>query len=678
MENSRRIYDPTDRTLAEDADDGSTTFHFGVDDPEAPETSEETDHYENIAELLGETDLSDIAGELIRGIEDDQRSRQEWMSQRAKGIDILGLKMEQPRSDLGSASAPMEGMSNVRHPLLLEACLRSYATLSGELLPPQGPLKIDNEGSQADGTDEQAEQLEKDLNVFLTSTCAEYIPDHKRMFWGVVWSGAGFVKGYHCPIRRRPCIESIDAEKLIISNNATDITNAQRVTHLIEMSKAMFIRMKIAGAYRDVELGTPDEYLDPVTKKIARLQGVEKTGNDPEDMERSIYECYADLDIPGFEHKHKGKKTGLPLPYKVSIDKSSRQILEIRRNWKEDDEDCVKRKTFVMYGFVPMFGFYPSGLLHILGNTTNALTAAWRIALDSGMLGNFPGFLVAETGAGQDNDQLRCAPGTGVKVNVPAGQKIGDSFMPLPYKSVDPAFMSLIDSVAQTGQRVGGTADTPAAAAKQDAPVGTTLALIEQAAKVMSEVHIGVCQSQAEEFAILRELLQDDPEALWRGRKGKQPPWDADTLLAALENYDLIPRADPNTPSHMHRMARAEAFAQKVALVPQLFDLRKCYTYYFRAIGMNDAEQFFAPSQPPQEAPPDPKALVAMQTAQLKAQSDAQTNQIKMMDIQSRVSEGAANRASKEHIEQLKIAERLAVHPQSQEIIAEPPAKGTK
>jgi hypothetical protein len=670
----RTRYDPTDRVLEEDGEDGSTTFHFGADDPEGPF---ESDHYENLAEILDETALSDIAGELIRGIEDDQRSRQEWLSQRVKGIDILALKLEPPRSDLGSSAAPMEGMSNVRHPLLLEACLRSHATLCGELLPPQGPLKVDNEGQQTDQTDDQADRLEKDLNVFLTSTSTEYMPDSKRMMWGVVWSGAGFKKGYHCPIRRRPVLESIDAEKLIISNNATDIQSASRVTHVIDMDTSTFIRMKIAGAYRDIELAAPEEYLDPVTKKIARLQGIDKTGVDLDDMDRTIYECYADLDIPGYEHKHKGKITGLPVPYKVSIDKSSRKILEIRRNWKEDDKDCLKKKTFVMYGFVPMFGFYPSGLLHILGNTAVALTAAWRIALDSGMFGNFPGFLLSDTGADQDNNQLRCAPGSGVKVNVPAGQKIADSYMPLPYKSVDAAFLQLIDNVSATGQRVGGTADMPVAAGKQDAPVGTTLALIEQAAKVMSEVHVGICQSQAEEFAILKELLQEDPEALWRHRKNKQVPWDVDTLIAALQNYDLIPRADPNTPSHMHRMARAEAFAQKVAMTPDMFDLRKCYMYYFRAIGMNDVEQFFALPQPPK---PDPKHAADAHTAEMKAQSDihsaelkarseAQTNQIKLMDIQARQAEGAANRASKEKIEQLRIAERLATHPLSQEIV---------
>jgi hypothetical protein len=679
MENPRSRFDPTDNTLIEDGADGSTTFHFDVEPEPEPDEPDESDHLDNLAEELDEAVLSTLAAELMRGIEDDDRSRAKWLAQRARGVEILGLEIEPPRVDLGSSAAPMEGMSNVRHPLLLDACLRSWATMCGELLPSQGPLKIDNEGAETEGTDQQAERLEKDLNVFLTSTSTEYIPDHKRMIWGVVWSGAGFTKGYHCPIRRRPTIESIDAAKLIVSNNATDLQNANRVTHEIDMNKSTFIRMKIAGAYRDCELSAPEAETNTLKQKIAKQQGIQITGTDPEDLDRVIWECYADIEVPGYEHKDsKGKPTGLPLPFKISIDKASRKILEIRRNWREGDEDCLKRKTFTMYGFVPMFGFYPSGLLHILGNTSNALTAAWRISLDNGMFGNFPGFLTAENGNEQDNNSLRVAPGSGVSVNVPAGSKLQDSFLPLPYKSLDPAFVQFVDNVGQAGQRLGGTAETPVGEGKQDAPVGTTLALIEQAAKTMSEVHKGACQSQMEEFSILRELLEEDPEALWRHIKRKKKnyqPWDEQTLLEALENYDLIPRADPNTPSHMHRMARAEAFAQKVKDDPQSFDIRKCYVYYFHAIGMSDVESFFAPPRMPAPPAPDPKAEAAIQTASLRKQQADEANQIKLQEMAMKEREGAANRQNKIDIENTRVAKELAIHPMSQEIIAPEPTK---
>jgi hypothetical protein len=311
--------------------------------------------------------------------------------------------------------------------------------------------------------------------------------------------------------------------------------------------------------------------------------------------------------------------------------------------------------------------------MHILGNTSNALTAAWRIALDNGMFHNFPGFLFALTGTGQDKNSFRVAPGSGVGVNVGVDGKLSDKIMALPYGALDPSFLQLIENVGATGQRVGGTAEMSVGEGNQNAPVGTTLALIEQATKIMSAVHKRLHAAQAEEFQILRELLKEDPEALWRHRrgKGKVEPWDRDVILAALENCDLIPVADPNTPSHMHRMARAEAFSQKVKEAPQLFDIKKCFDYYFRAIGIEGVDEFWAPPQP-QAAPADPfivKAQQASQAAILKSASESQANQTKLLEIQTRAAEGEANRRSKEKIAQLQIAERLAVHPTSQMLV---------
>jgi hypothetical protein len=663
-------FDSRANVLETDDDEGGTLIDF---DPQVETADYESDHYENLADDIDEQILDTMATDLIRGIEDDQRSRQEWMSQRARELDILGLKIEAPRSDLGSSAAPMEGMSSVRHPLVLEAVLRFQANARAELLPSGGPLKIDNEGQETAETSNESERLEKDCNIFLTSTCSEYVPDTDKLLFGVGSCGAGFKKGYHHPLKRRPTLESVDAEDLIISNTATDLQSAARITHVIKMSKTVLTRMQIAGAYREVELSTPEDSVNQVDKKVGRIQGIDPSGVDPRDVDHTIYECYCDYDIPGYEHRHRGKITGLPIPYKVTIDKTSRKILEVRRDWREGDEECIKRKTFVMYSFIPWKGLYPLGLMHILGNTSNALTAAWRIALDNGMFHNFPGFLFALTGTGQDKNSFRVAPGSGVGVNVGADGKLSDKIMPLPYGALDPSFLQLIENVGATGQRVGGTAETNVGEGVQNAPVGTTLAMIEQATKIMSAVHKRLHASQAEEFQILKDLLQEDPEALWRHRKGKQRPWDEVVLREALENCDLIPVADPNTPSHMHRMARAEAFAQKVAANPSMFDLKKVYEYYFHAIGIDGIDEFFAPPQPPQAAQPDPNVIKSVQAAHaavLKNQTDQQANQTKLLDIQTRAAEGEANRKSKERIEQLKIAERLAVHPSSQMLLA--------
>ena len=628
-----------------DTDDGGVIIDF---EPHIRNEAADDDFDQNLAKILNAGELSRIASDLIRGIEQDDRSRSDWMQTRARGIDTLGLKLEMPRSDFSSSAAPLEGMSTVRHPLLLEACLRGQANARAELLPAAGPVKTKNIGQGTAENDDQAEQLEDFFNHYITDVASEYYP------------GCGFKKLYHCPLRQRPVSESVDPEDLIVANTATDLQNANRVTQVIKMSKSVLIRMQLAGAYRDVALTQPDESINAVDRKVAKVEGIDKLGNAPEDIDHTLYECYCNLDIPGFEHEQDDKITGLPLPYKVVIDKTSRQVLEIRRNWQEGDETCTKRRNFVMYPFVPMFGFYPCGLLNILGNTANAVTAAWRVLLDAGMFGNFPGWLYAKQGNRQVNNSFRVAPGSGVPVDIGGGADIRASIIPLPYKTPDPASMQLVENIASTGQRLGGTAEAAVSEGNQEAPVGTTLALIEQAGKIISGVHKRLHAAQAEEFQIWKELFREDPEALWRHRRDKVQ-WNAEALIAALENYDIVPCADPNTPSHMHRLMKAEAFRQTVAMAPGMFNLPKSTIHYLHEIGVADPEQFLAPPSPPGAAEPDPNAI--------KAQTAHETNQVKLMDIQTRAATEQQKLQSDEHLEKLRIAERLAVHPMSQGII---------
>ena len=657
-------FDPQTGALEIETEDGGVIIDFNPRFDDGDE-EDESQHDKNLAEVLDDTILSHIAGKVLAGIEADDRSRSEWLADRTRGIDLLGLRLEKPRSDLGSSAAPMEGMSTVRHPLLLEASLRFQANARGELLPSDGPVKVKNVGAGTVDNDYQAQQLENDLNAYLTDVAKEYYPDTDRLLFQVAWSGCGFKKLYHCPLRRRPVSESVDAKDLIVSNNSTDLQNAPRVTHVLKMSKSVLVRMQIAEAYREVDLSQPNEELDTVSRKISRVQGVERIGNRPEDVEHTIYECYCDFDILGFEHKMNGKLTGLPLPYKIVIDKTSRKILEIRRNWREDDDQCTKRNNFVMYPFIPMFGFYPSGFLHILGNTTAAVTAAWRVLLDAGMYGNFPGFLFVKSGNRQMNNSFRVAPGSGAPIDIGGGGDIRQAIMPLPYKEPGMATMQLVDNIAQTGQRLAGTTELQIGEGKLEAPVGTTLALIEQAQKVISGVHKRIHAAQAEEFQILKELFQEDPEALWRHRPNRAQPWNAADLLAALDNVDLVPVADPNTPSHMHRYMKLTAIKQMQASNPELYDAKAIDTYCMREMGIADPDRFFAPPQPPQAAPPDPNLLRAQYTAQ--AQHEA--NQIKIMEIQTRAATEEAKMQTDLKLEEERIAERLAVHPLSEDII---------
>lgn len=665
--------------------DGSSTVIF--DPNPQPINSLDDDHYENLAEKLELQELSVIAADLIDGIESDDRSRSEWLMTRAKGLDLLGIKIEQPRADIGGSGAPMDGMSTVRHPILLEACLRFQANARGELLPSDGPVKVKNAGLGTGENDTQADQLEEDLNRYLTSFdgAPEYYPDTDRMLFMTGFGGQGFKKLYHCPLRRRPVSESVDAKDLIVSNEATDLRNAERVTHVISMRKSVLKRMQFIGAYLDFELQSPVLEDNPVTRKEKRTQGLSDKSNRPQDTPYSIYECYTDRVIPGDEHRDEsGRATGLTQPYKISIERASRKILEIRRNWTKDDENYTARRVFVPFSFVPMFGFYATGLLQILGNSTTALTAAWRILLDAGMFANFPGFLYALSGDRQSNLNFQVPPGGGAGVDIAGQEDIRNKIMALPYKEPGQATMSLVDNIASTAQRVGGTAEIQVGEGNQNAPVGTTIALLEQATQVLNAVHKRLYTAQAEEFQILLELFREDPESLFRFLK-RDDKWTLETLQKALENYDLIPCADPNTPSHMFRIMRMQALAQLSSSEPDLYNAKAVHERILRTLRIEDPESLFAPPQAAQPAQQDPATAVAMAVAQTKQQETAsrervamQTNQLKAADMaakQKQADEGnrvkalqiasdqkkaADDRASREYVAKMNVAASIA------------------
>ncbi len=634
--------------LVLDQPDGGVVVQFN---PRASNSAAASSaHSANLADFLDEGDLSWLAEHLLEGIDEDDRSRAEWLRTRTNGLKLLGLKIEEPRSDLGSSSAPMEGMSTVRHPLLAEACLRFQANARGEFLPSDGPAKVKNAGPQTAEMDAQAQALEDAFNEYLVSGAPEYVPDMDRMLFQVGYSGMAFKKIYPCPIRRRPVSDAVDAEHLIVANTATDLQTAPRVTHEIPMGQSTLRRMQLAGVYRDIDLDAPVQDINKMDAAVARQMGLDLNATRPDDQTHTIYECYCEVDLPGFEHKKKGKETGLPLPYRVAIDKTSRTILEIRRDWKEDDEDCLRKRTFVPFPFVQTFGLYGTGLLQILGNATAALTAAWRELLDAGMFSNFPGFLYAKNGSRQVANNFRVPPGGGAPVDVSTGMKLSDAIMPLPYKGPDVATMQLVENVASTGQRLGGTAEVQVGEGNQEAPVGTTLAMIEQAAKVLDAVHKRIHTAVALELKLLRDLFVEDPEALWRGTPNRSG-WNAETVIAALNNTDLQPRSDPNTPSSTHRMMKGVALVQLNQAFPGVFDQKALAVRLLGMLKIEDGQSLLAPPQPPSAAQPSPEMI--------KAQTAHETNQVKMANLQS-----------KENIEHMKIAERLAVHPYSQEILS--------
>jgi hypothetical protein len=680
-------FDSASNTTQIELPDGSVSISMGP--PE--ETKKSKDFEDNLAELLNEGQLSTVAEKLLRGIESDVQSRASWLENVSSSISLLGLEIKQPRGASVAGATPAEGISTVDHPLLLEAVLRFQANARGELLPADGPVKVSNDGESNALSERLSQALEKDLNHYLTKTASEYYPDTDRMLLMLGFSGISFKKGYHCPIKNRPVIASIDAKDLIVSNAATTIDNAGRVTHRVMMKPSDLKRMQMVGAYRNIPLTTnpmqPEQ--NAVDMKINQIQGIAPPSYaEQEDQDRELYECYCELEIPGFEHSFKGKKTGMPLPYKVVIERESRRILEIRRNWEEDDPLCIARNRIIAYIFIPGLGFYGIGLVNILGNATKAVTAAWRLMLDAGMFSNFPGFLYVKSLAKQLTNQFRIPPGGGMPIDT-VGQDIRAAVMPLPYKDPSAVFIQLIENIAQTAQRVGGTAELQIGEGKQDAPVGTTLAMIEQATKLISAVHKRLHQAQGQEFDMLKSMLMEDPEALWRHRKKKSEVLktlvheagldsiDAameegerrhiQLFLAALECCDLVPKADPNTSSQTERYLKVVAMRQ-MAITNQGLDMNAIDYRALTIMGIDDPDSLFKPPVPAGAPPPDPRMIAAQasvmdsQTKAMEAQNNAKEAaarlQLDNVDVQQKGREIDA----REKIAALGVARAMVVH----------------
>lgn len=674
-------------------DGGLKVYPDGL--PSKPSKASEA-HDANLADGMDETYLGEIAAELIEGFEADLQSRTGWMNSYAAGEVLLGLKLEKPRQtpDGGNTN---DGLSTVRSPLLLEAVLRFQANASAELLPSTGPVKVwdttmplmaseearakaENGGRMPENR-VAAETLELAVNEYLTVKDREYYPDVRRMLLKTGFGGCGFRKVYRCPLKRRPVSRTIEPEDLIVADPEVSIQEAGRVTHRIMMRKSTLRRLQLAGHYLDVPITPPvQEEQDPVKEAESDITGLTQTADRPADIKHEVLEMYCELDLRGFEHKEKRKSegtdlggdesddeeleaSGLALPYVVSIERHSRQVLEIRRNWKEGDEEHQRRIPVVKYPFVEGFSFYGIGLLHILGNSTMAVTGAWRLALDSGMMASFPAFLYSDVVNRQNTNVFRLVPGGGTKINT-GGQPIRDAIMPAPYHDATPGLISMMQHVEQTSARVGGTAEVAVGEGRQDAPVGTTVALIDQATKILSAVHKGDHAAQAEEFGLLRELLLEDPTPLLAGRQ----EWEKQQIIQALQNFNLVPQADPNTPSHMVRVMRAMSMIQLYQMNPEAWDFREIAKRITRVMGENDVDALFAP-------PPDPNAAAA-DPMQIAAQAQAKLADAKLMEVQQKPAlEGLKQQTklkeikSKERVEAMKVGATVAIHPEQAPLV---------
>jgi len=496
------------------------------------------------------------------------------------------------------------------------------AMMTGMMQPPQqqpSPPMGHNGPPEPLTRADLAEALEKDMNHFLTKVDRQYYPDFSRMLFSLGPKGTEFRKIYRCMKRKRPVSEWVRADNLIVSQEAAHLSTALRVTERLWRHTSEVRQLQDMGWWRECDLVKAREQPSNVDKTIAQVQGTDDAPKRQQDQRHEIYECYTDYDMPGYEHPE-----GRWLPYRITIDRHSRQILEIRRNWKESDEECMARVRYVMFGMVPGLKFYALGLVHMAANQQRALTAIERILIDSGMFASFPGFLKAKAAGRAGTTDLRVKPGTVKDIDLAGLQDIGKVIMPIPYKEPSAALMQIWQTLAEDTRRALGGLEQMVGEGRQDVPVGSMLAQIEQSTKVMAAVHKGLHQSRAQELELLHELFMEDPSALWKFAKAPRRKWEQ---VEELQDLELVPSSDPNVPSHLHRIMIAWASLQLASPPlgsPQLYNMKRLHEDARRILGLAVDEGVWAPP-PAGPPPPDPK----LQVAQIKAQSDAQEQQRK-------------------------------------------------
>lgn len=625
-----------------------------VDDPKK--------FYDNIASKIaskiGEGRLQIIANELMEAVEADDSSRSEWLSDRRERMALLGLKSEDPRA--GDGSTAVDGQSVVTNPLLLDAILRGWANAQAELLPAEGPCKIANYNpipGQAD--DELAEAFQRDMNYFLTTTATEFAPETSHMLlWGTYFGGSGFKKVYTHPLKKRPCSEQVNPENLIVSDATKDLASCERITHVIPMRQSVMKRYQMKGIYRKVVLTPPTATPDVVAEEIAATQGVSVTKQRPEDQPYTLWEVQCELDLPEFAPKP-FRDAGVPLPYLVTIDKDSREILAVRRDWKPEDEDCTRKRMYVKYPYVPGPGFYGTGLAGILGNTTAAMTAAWRISLDTGMFASFPAFIMDKLAGRQNTSDFRLSPGTATGVET-GGRPLSDVIMGLPYKDVLPGLMSLVDKITQQGKEVGGAPDIPVGEGIQNIPVGTMLAHIENATKVMAAAHKGQHRAMDEELSLLVDLFRENPESFWKGNKAAKGIWSVEKLFEAMDKHALVPKSDPNVPSHIHRLMKATALAELAATELGKATLDPFEIMRRILVALREEQQGLMKPPPPQQGPTAEDKLADAKV--IEANAKAEKNKVDLIAAQTKPQQEEVKAAASIKGKTIDLAKSLVTH----------------
>ena len=570
-------------------EDGSVVVDF---DPRV-EREGTGDFDENLAEVLSDQEMSKIASNLIDEYETNKNGRKDWEEAYSTGLELLGFKYE-------DRSEPFRGATGVTHPLLAEAVTQFQAQAFNEMLPAGGPVRTEIIGKVTPEVEDQAERVRHFMNYQISCVMKEYTPEFDQMLFYLPLAGSTFKKVYYDDFLRRAVSKFVPAEQLIVPYTATDLETAENVTHAIQITENELRKKQVAGFYLDIEVSATQTDPSDVQEEMDKISGISATYLDTDIM---LLECHVHLDIPGFEDTGEdGEPTGIKLPYIVTISENNGKILSVKRNWLQDDADRRKRQYFVHFKFLPGFGFYGLGLIHMIGGLSRTATAALRQLIDAGTLSNLPAGFKAR-GLRIRNDDEPLSPGEFRDVDAPGGV-IRDALMLLPYKGADPTLFQLMGFCVEAGQRFAAVSNLQVGDGNQQAAVGTTIALLEQGAKVMSAIHKRLHYAQKEEFYLLSYVFADylPPEY----------PYNvvgAERIIKAEdfdERVDVIPVSDPNIFSMAQRVLLAQTELQLAQSAPDLHNLYEAYRRMYKALGIKDVDGILKPNEEGDPVAKDP------------------------------------------------------------------------
>jgi hypothetical protein len=548
-------------------EDGSVVVEFGDD----PEMDENAPHDANLAEYINDAELEAIADELIDHFSSDRESRSEWASAYIKGMDLLGMKVEE-------RTEPWNGASGVYHPMMTEAVVKFQAQAMGELLPASGPVRSKIVGKLTTEKFEQAQRVETELNYLITEKMPDYRDEMEQMLFKLPMAGSAFKKIYFDPITERPVSQFVPAEDLVVSYGASNLRTAPRFTHVMKKTPEEVLKLQVNGFYRDIELPAAARDVTDIEEKYNELEGSEPTFSD--DPRHTILEMHVDLDLP----EPFDDVDGVALPYVVTVDKSSSIVLAIRRNWYEDDRKREKRMHVVHYPYLPGMGFYGTGLIHTLGGLTKSATSIMRQLIDAGTLSNLPAGFKAR-GMRITGDNTPIMPGEFRDVDVPAGA-IKENIVPLPYKEPSSVLYSLLGNVVDEGRRIGAVGDIQIGDINAQAPVGTTLALMERSMQVMSGIQARLHAAMKQELRILASIVHDYMPAEYAYEMDEP----SDRISDFDGRVDVIPVSDPNAATMAQRIMQYQAALQLAQQAPQMYDMGKLHRQMLEVLGIKDAE----------------------------------------------------------------------------------------